>query len=115
MRVLCNCLLGALPRTLRDAINYLVRRKGSLPRANALTRRPAVDDRHPPPKKKRYPGCLAHVVSGNFYTVVVNRRQPNLYIVGEEELGGFNEMRRGRSTASEGGQGVLMSCMAEAV
>ena len=28
----------------------------------------------------RYPGYLAHVVSGMFYSVVDNRRQPNLYI-----------------------------------
>ena len=25
-------------------------------------------------------GCLAHVVSGTFYSVLANRRQPNLYI-----------------------------------
>ena len=28
-------------------------------------------------KKKRYPGCLAHVVSGMFHSVIANRRQPN--------------------------------------
>ena len=28
--------------------------------------------------KKRYPGCLAHVVSGTFHSVAANRRQPNL-------------------------------------
>ena len=41
-------------------------------------------DRPPTKKKKkkkmRYPGYLAHVVSGMFYSVVDNRRQPNLYI-----------------------------------
>ena len=38
-----------------------------------------------PNNKKRYPGCLAHVVSGMFYSVVANRRQPNLYIIGGGE------------------------------
>ena len=38
-----------------------------------------------PPKQKTkkngmYPGCLAHVVSGMFYSVASNLRQPNLYI-----------------------------------
>ena len=30
-------------------------------------------------KKKRYTGCLAHLVSGMIYSVVANRPQPNLY------------------------------------
>ena len=36
--------------------------------------------------KKRYPGCLAHAVTGMFYSVFVNKRQPqythNVYGVG---------------------------------
>ena len=78
MGVLCNCLLGCLT-LLRDTINSLVLSKSSLPRTNRLTRRPAVGDR---PKKKRHAGFLAHVVSGMYYSVDANRRQPNQYIIG---------------------------------
>ena len=77
MGELCNCLLGALPWTLRCTIDSLVRSKGYLPRTKDLTRQPVVGD--PQQKKqKRYIGCLAHVVSGMFYSVVAYRRQPNL-------------------------------------
>ena len=47
------------------------------PRAHDLTRSPAMTNH----KKKRYPGCLTHVVSGMFYSVVANRRPPNLSII----------------------------------
>ena len=59
----------------------LVRSKGCSPRTNDLTRQPAVTDRQKEKEqeKKRYPGCLAHVVSGMFFCVVAYRRQPNLY------------------------------------
>ena len=43
--------------------------------------------------KKRYPGCLAHVVGGMFCSVVANRRQPNLYVIGREG-GAFWPRRR---------------------
>ena len=78
MGVLCNGLVGVLPYTwytVRDTIIPLVRRKGSPRTKNDLTRPPAVVTA----KKKRYPDCLAYVVRGVFYSVVANRRQPNLY------------------------------------
>ena len=73
---------------VRDMINFLVRIKASLPRINDLTRQPAVGDRQKNKNKKRYPGCLAHVVSGMFYSAVANRRQPNLYKIGGGNTGG---------------------------
>ena len=42
MGLLCNCLMGALPQTLRDPIIPLVRSKGSPPRTNDLTRPPVA-------------------------------------------------------------------------
>ena len=39
-------------------------------------------------RSERYPGCLVDVVSGMFYSVVANRRQPNLYKTGGERGGG---------------------------
>ena len=42
MGVLCNCLLGAIPITLRDAITPLVRGIGSPPGTTDPTRPPAV-------------------------------------------------------------------------
>ena len=63
---------------VRDTIIPLVRSKGSLPHTNDLTRPPAVTDRQKEKEKKRYPGCLAQVVNGMFYSVAVNRRQPNI-------------------------------------
>ena len=36
--------------------------------------------KHENKNKKRYHGCLAHVVRGVFYSVVAHRRQPNLYL-----------------------------------
>ena len=77
--LLCKCHMGALRKTLRDPIIPLVGSKGSPPRTNDLTRPPVAATA----KKKRksmHPGCLAHVVSGMFYSAVANRRQPNLYI-----------------------------------
>ena len=35
-------------------------------------------------KKNVHPGCLTHVMSDIFYSVVANRRQPNLYKIGDE-------------------------------
>ena len=63
---------------IRDTINSLARSKGSLPRTNDLTRPPAVTD---PRKQKWYPGCLAQVVSGMLHSVVVNRRQPDPFLI----------------------------------
>ena len=66
-----------------------MRSKGSPPRKNDLTRPPTVIDRQKNKnKKERYPGGLAHVVSGMFYSVVANRRQPYLYKIGGVEGGG---------------------------
>ena len=75
--VLRNCLVGALPST-HDVI-----RPSPLCGVNILpaTRPPAVVTVKKT-KKKRYGGCLAHAVKGVFYSVVANRRQPNLYILG---------------------------------
>ena len=42
MSILCNCLVGALPSTLRDPIIPLVRSKGSPPRTNGLSRPPVA-------------------------------------------------------------------------
>ena len=67
MGVLCICLVGDLPYTLRDKAIPLVRSKGYPPRSNDLTRSPAVTDCR---KKKRSLGCLGHVVSGMVYSVV---------------------------------------------
>ena len=53
------------------------------PPTKDLTRPPAVTDRLTRKTKKRYPGCVAHVVSGMRYSVVTNR-QPNLYIIYRE-------------------------------
>ena len=65
----CNCLIGALPKTLRDPIIPLMRRKGFPPRTYDLTR-PAVAATAKKKKKNgMYPGCLAHVVIGMFYSV----------------------------------------------
>ena len=66
---------------IRDTINSFVRSKGYLPRTKYLTRRQMwVTARNK--TQKRHRGCLAHVVSGMFYSVVANRCQSNLYIVG---------------------------------
>ena len=80
MGILCNCLNGALPYTwytLRDTITSLVRSLGSPPLTNHLTRQPAMATA----KNKRHPGCPVHAVIGVFYSVVANRRQPNLYSI----------------------------------
>ena len=69
MGVLNNCLVGALPYTLRDTIIPLVRSKASPPRTNDLNRSQAVTDRQ---KTKGHPVCLAHVLSGMSHSVVVN-------------------------------------------
>ena len=66
----CNYLMGALRRTRRHPIIPLVRSKGSPPRTNGVAlARPQVAAA----AKKDiyiYPGCLAHVASGMFYSVV---------------------------------------------
>ena len=49
---------------VRDTINSFVRSEDYLPRTDYPTRRPAVGDRQNKQTKHRYPGCLAHVVSG---------------------------------------------------
>ena len=49
--VLCNCLVGALPYTLRDTIIPLVRSESSPPRTDDLARSPAVTDRQKNPNK----------------------------------------------------------------
>ena len=82
MSLLCNCLLGALPYTwytLRYDHPPLCGVK-VLPAQNDPTRPPAVMTAKKKKQKKRYPGCLAHAVRGVFYSVVADRRQPNLYI-----------------------------------
>ena len=60
-----------------------MRSKGYLPRINDLLLdnqlRPTAN---PPPSTKRYPACLAHVVSSMFFSVVANRRQPNPHSIG---------------------------------
>ena len=77
-----------LPRGCLTTTHYVIR--SSIPLAEArffrqqkviLTRPPAVVTAKK--TKKRYAGCLliAHAVQGVFYSVVANRRQPNLYIV----------------------------------
>ena len=57
-----------------DTTIPLVRSKSSPPRTNDPARPPAVIDRQNEEEKKRYPGGLARVVSGMFYSVVANRR-----------------------------------------
>ena len=52
-----------------------------------------------PPPKKRYTGCLAHAVIGVFYSVVVYRLQPNLYIIYIKYLKGVS-LTVSRSTPS---------------
>ena len=81
MGLVCNCLMGALPQTLRDPIIPLVRSKGSPPRTYDPTRPPVAATAKKQKQKtvRMYPGCLAHVVvSGMFYSVVTSRRPPNL-------------------------------------
>ena len=85
MGVLCNCPVGDLPSVLRDTIIPLVQSKIAPPRTNDLTRPPAVIDAK---QQKRYPGGLAHVVSGVFHSVVANRRQRILYNIGQGVRGG---------------------------
>ena len=70
-----------------------MRSKGSFPRTNDLSRRPAVGDRQQKEKTKRYPGCLALLVSGMCYSVVANRRPPNLYMIGVGEFSGVQDIR----------------------
>ena len=62
-----------------DAIIPLVRGKGSQPRTNDVTRLPAATDRRTKNTKKAVPWLspVARVVSGMFYSVVANRRQPS--------------------------------------
>ena len=62
--------------TLRDTIIPPCAELRFSPRENGLTRLPAVVTA----ENERCPGCLAHAVRGVFYSVVVNRRQPNLHI-----------------------------------
>ena len=64
-----------------------MRNTGSSTRTNDLARPPAVGDRQKKNEKKRYPGCLARVVSGMFHGVVANRRQPNLYVLRRGGIG----------------------------
>ena len=62
----------------------LVRSKGCSPRTNDPTRQPAVTDRQQKKEGKKS-GTLvvqAQVLSGMFYGVVANRRQPDLYKIG---------------------------------
>ena len=80
MGVLCNCLLGALPWTPRDTIiptcaEWELFSSHKLSDSTTTCDRPQIKKK----KKERYPGCLPHLVSGMFYSVVANRRQPNLY------------------------------------
>ena len=70
MGVLCNCLSGTLPKVI-----YLAQ---MIELNNQLWATA---------KQKPHRGCLAHVVSGIFYSVVANRRQPNLYKIGGGEGG----------------------------
>ena len=72
--------MGALSQTLRDAIIPLVRSRGSPPRANYLTRSPAVTDRRKNKTKKTVPWLSSS--RSERYGVVANQRQPNLYMVG---------------------------------
>ena len=77
MGLRCNRLVGAFPYT-----HYAIRPsplcgvKVLTPQKMNLTRPPAVVTAK---KQKRHAGCLAHAVRGAFfYSVVTNRRQPNL-------------------------------------
>ena len=54
-----------------------MRSKGCSPRTNDLTRQPAVTDRQNK-TKKRYPGCLAQVVSGGGEWLIYYRRAANM-------------------------------------
>ena len=77
-------LPNLFPYTLRDTIIPIERRLH--PAQIVLTRpSPVVTDRRK--RTKQYPGCLAQAVSGMFYSVVANRRQPNLYIIHREGRG----------------------------
>ena len=76
--------MGALPYTrytlpVSDSITSLLRRKALPPRTNHLSRPPAVVTA-PKKTQQRYASCLAHAVRSVFFSVVANRRQPNLYI-----------------------------------
>ena len=50
-----------------------------------------MGDRQYQNQTKRYPGGLAHVVSGMYYSVVANRRQRDIYKV--EGGGGYSRPR----------------------
>ena len=60
--------------------------------------------RPPPPKKKHYPGCLAHAVIGMFYSVVANQRQPQytFNILQRRERGGGRHSDRDRDRTERG-------------
>lgn len=75
-----DCLVGALPQTLRDTIIPFVRSKGSPTLTNDHARSRAVADRQENTQNKVASGCLAHLVSGMLSSAVSNRHQPNLYM-----------------------------------
>ena len=79
-----NCLGGALPYT-RYTLSHWVIRSFLLRRVEVLHPARMIklgrQPWRPSKTKEGYPGCLAHAVIGAFYSVVANRRQPNLHIM----------------------------------
>ena len=64
----CNCLVGALPYSHYAMRSFPLGGVRVLHHAQYdLTRKPSW---WPPKKKKRYPGCLAHAVSGMVYSSI---------------------------------------------
>ena len=79
MGVLCDCLMGASPSTLHDSISLLVQSKVLHP-PQMTNSTASCSDRKKNKTNGMYLGCPGDAVSGMFYGVVANRRQPNLYI-----------------------------------
>ena len=84
MGTLCNCLVGALPYTKYTLSHWVIR---SLPLCRVKVLHPAQmisshgDRQTNKTNKKRHPGCLPAHAIGMLYSVVVHRRQPDLYLV----------------------------------
>ena len=89
MGSLCSCLVGVPPYThyqVRDTTTPLCA-KGSSRTKNYVTRPPGVVTAEKQQQQQQQQNStltvyVAHVVTGVFYSVVANRRQPNLYMEG---------------------------------
>ena len=72
--LLCNCLVGALSYSPYVMRSFLLCGVGLSTPHNIID----LDNHHSNRQKgkKRYPGCLARVVIGMFYSVVASQLQP---------------------------------------